>query len=73
MIGSDHLTATPLAHRETAPGQAHFALAGEERTCRECENWTNHKGERDRVGNLKPASHAAALALIFNASRQRLR
>jgi hypothetical protein len=60
MVGSQHLTEENVFHVATKPGQAHFACDNQH-TCRECVHWLNQKGERTRLGLLKPARCKKAL------------
>jgi hypothetical protein len=62
MVGSKHLTEPNFNHLATEPGQAHFA-SDTSHTCRECEHWANQRGERTRIGLLKPARCLKALSL----------
>jgi hypothetical protein len=55
MVGSEHLTEENVSYLATKPGQAHFARVDTNNTCRECEHWANQRGEKDRIGLLKPA------------------
>jgi hypothetical protein len=40
MIGSNHLTEETTEQGITFPGQAHFAIPGATRVCRECLYWS---------------------------------
>jgi len=61
MVGSEHLTEENVSYIMTKPGQAHFARVDTTNTCRECVYWLNPKGERTRLGLLKPARCKKAL------------
>jgi hypothetical protein len=63
MVGSEHLTEENVSYIMTKPGQAHFAVLNTSNTCRECKSWLNPKGERNHLGNLKPARCQKALRL----------
>jgi hypothetical protein len=62
MVGSLHLTEENILQVATLPGQAHFAI-NTDNTCRECVHWSNHRGERTRLGLLKPALCRKALRM----------
>jgi hypothetical protein len=55
MLGSPYLTMDTPEKTVTYPGQAHFAIPGATRTCRECMEWDNLRGRRDQAGLLRPA------------------
>lgn len=40
MLGTNHLTDETLAQEITLPGQAHFAIPGDKRQCRDCWFWS---------------------------------
>ena len=40
MLGADHLTGETAAQLITHPGQAHFAIPGDQRICRDCWFWS---------------------------------
>jgi hypothetical protein len=52
MVGSPNLTDENASWIATMPGQAHFAVSADH-TCRECQSWANHRGERTNLGLLK--------------------
>ena len=61
MIGLKYLTGSSLVYEATHPGQAGFAVLNSGKTCRECLMWSNQRGERTKIGNLKPARCRKAL------------
>ncbi len=66
MVGSEHMTDENFSYIMTKPGQAHFARVDTENTCRECLQWANQRGERNRLGMLEPARCRKALAYLMN-------
>ena len=65
MVGSKYLTDENVLHLATVAGQAHFACDANH-TCRECLEWSNMRGERNHLGNLKAARCRKALLLSAN-------
>jgi hypothetical protein len=71
MIGSKYLTGPSPEQTLTHPGQAHFAIPGEKRTCDACLFWTPQRaGDRSavcakaRARGLKPSHKVPRSATI---------
>ena len=64
MLGSGHLKGETPAQALTHPGQAHFADLLRAETCRECLEWDNRSGDRDRFGILADARCLKAQSLL---------
>jgi hypothetical protein len=62
MVGTRNLTEENAIWIATLPGQAHFAI-DDTHSCRECQSWGNHLGERTSAGLLRPGLCRKARAM----------